>query len=820
MLPVNDVMIPSKAVNSRSVTHYDARFADKYGKLAKRFYIEDVDIFGKPTKHGPFTLGQASGVEDLDKDVVKTNWKEFKALKTQRDKQRNHEFALKLNKKGKLTGQGRLKNADKRGNGQSGGGNTLVTTTASGGSGLTIRVLVGETGIYRVTYDDLAALGLTLESVNENSISLTNRGVPVPVHVYNAGGGFGPGSYVEFLGQAYENLYTDHNVYDLDLMSSSGTSQMPQQNAGPKGRDFAQYYMYTERREQNNIYNFTSPLKGDPWQDTQQLAVHSQSVRDFSLPATDVAAVPGTSATITAQLVGGLDYLDDDADHHAYLYFDGASVGEDWFDGLSARTISAQIPSDQVSSQNTVETYVPADTKNGIDLIYVESLELTYPRKFTAIDDRLMFKSDGGNFSVTGFSTDDIVAYALTSAGPVRLTKTSIESSGSGYTVKFSGVGSGATYFVSTGDAVLAPELDTHETHSLAGLVTNNLVITHPSLMGSTLDDYLAARSAITTGTTQVVNVFDIYDQYSDGITDGEAIRRFITDVASRSDLHSVLIVGGDTYDYKGYLNVDTFSFVPTIYRQTGDVVRFSAVDALFGDIDGDGVPDVPVGRLPVRSVEELATVADKIIAYDNGSGDSTAVFAADNTEASDAYNFTDMSELVASPLEQDGWSVTRAYLDQMSVADARDKLISGIDSGPRLTVYTGHSNSTQWTYDGLFTSSDAMNLTNHGHPTVVVQWGCWNTYFVDPLQDSLGHIFLLSGDQGAAAVVGASTLTDAGAEKNLATLLHTELAQKSESIGEAMINAKQEYAAKYGSGDVDLLWGETILGDPLVKVK
>lgn len=39
--------------------------------------------------------------------------------------------------------------------------------------------------------------------------------------------------------------------------------------------------------------------------------------------------------------------------------------------------------------------------------------------------------------------------------------------------------------------------------------------------------------------------------------------------------------------------------------------------DAAYGDIDGDGVPDIPVGRIPARTAEQASTAAAKTIAYE-----------------------------------------------------------------------------------------------------------------------------------------------------------------------------------------------------------
>jgi hypothetical protein len=60
---------------------------------------------------------------------------------------------------------------------------------------------------------------------------------------------------------------------------------------------------------------------------------------------------------------------------------------------------------------------------------------------------------------------------------------------------------------------------------------------------------------------------------------------------------------------------------VPTrrhaLYRWRAPQRKTYAADALWGDLNGDGRPDVPVGRLPARSVEELSRAVAKIIAYE-----------------------------------------------------------------------------------------------------------------------------------------------------------------------------------------------------------
>ncbi len=55
-----------------------------------------------------------------------------------------------------------------------------------------------------------------------------------------------------------------------------------------------------------------------------------------------------------------------------------------------------------------------------------------------------------------------------------------------------------------------------------------------------------------------------------------------------------------------------------TLYRWSRLQANNFASDAVFGDFDNDFIPDIPVGRLPVRTKEQLELLVTKIIKYEN----------------------------------------------------------------------------------------------------------------------------------------------------------------------------------------------------------
>ncbi|MCO5207419.1 MAG: C25 family cysteine peptidase [Anaerolineae bacterium] len=307
----------------------------------------------------------------------------------------------------------------------------------------------------------------------------------------------------------------------------------------------------------------------------------------------------------------------------------------------------------------------------------------------------------------------------------------------------------------------------------------------------------------------KVVDTADIYAQFGYGHFEPQAIRDYIAHAITHMGVQYVLLVGGDTYDYFDNLGLGSISFVPSLYGPTEPYVTFAPLDPLYVDVDGDGVPDAPIGRFPVRTSAELDNVIAKTLAY-AGQSDQSILLAADDGFRSASASF---EALVPS-----GWQVTTAYLDDGDVAAARQTVLDTLNGTVRLTSFLGHSGPTTWTFDGLFNATDAANLTNTT-PTVVTQWGCWNTYHVDPAYNTLAHTFMLNEGGGAAAVLGAATLTQASSDSLLGMRILPQITMPGQSLGTGIQAAKDDLALTHADL-ADVLLGWTLLGDPALVVE
>ncbi len=525
--------------------------------------------------------------------------------------------------------------------------------------------------------------------------------------------------------------------------------------------------------------------------------------------------VDGRSARIEFNYWGGLDFPNDENDHVVNFKINDQVLGSDTFDGVIERNKEFPIDVSNLVVNSSVNIEVPATTINQIDIVSVESIALTYPALFNARDNQFTFTSENDNFKVSGFSDKSLQLFVLSDYGIVKLKKFKTGTFEGKNQVIFSGLNGLNTYFISTDGSVLKPQMKFSSSEPVNVEATEHLIISHADFIGPELIDY----ANDTRQNYRVVNVENIYHRYSNKIPDGEAIKTFIQDTAAIGELKSILIVGGDNYDYNNNLGLDVISFVPTIYRETDKLIKYSAVDALFGDTNNDDIPDVAVGRLPVRTQAELSAILNKSLAYNNQSYNPSVVLAADDSDGYDAYDFSLSSDLIAYQFDNANWNVEKAYLDSLPLEAARNLLIGELNSGARLAMYTGHSSSKRWAFEGIFRNSDVNNLMNENNPFGIVQWGCWNTYFVHPEEDSLGHAFMLSGNKGAAFVMGASTLTNASEESRFSSLFNIYMLANDLTIGEAMTQAKYEYNNESNQLHKDILWGISLLGDPLTKI-
>ena len=309
-----------------------------------------------------------------------------------------------------------------------------------------------------------------------------------------------------------------------------------------------------------------------------------------------------------------------------------------------------------------------------------------------------------------------------------------------------------------------------------------------------------------------MVDIQDVYDEFSYGNKSVRAIRDFLAYARGNWKVAPafVLLAGDASFDAKNYLGFGANDLVPT--RLIDTQLMETASDDWLADLNGDGVAEMAVGRLPIRSAREAATIVAKIVGYDRSSKPEGALLVAD--DSLDGVNFEATTAEVRAliPPQERVEQINRGELDSIT---AKSRLMDAINRGQRVVNYEGHGNVDTWRA-GLFTAEDVSGLSNEDRLPLFIMMTCLNGYFHDAQLDSLAESLVRMEKGGAVAVWASSGMTSPSdqAVMNLEIFRKLYDANASWTLGEAVLRAKAVGRNK----DTRLTW--ILFGDPTTRLQ
>jgi hypothetical protein len=312
--------------------------------------------------------------------------------------------------------------------------------------------------------------------------------------------------------------------------------------------------------------------------------------------------------------------------------------------------------------------------------------------------------------------------------------------------------------------------------------------------------------------TTVTVDVEDVYDEFSYGAHSAQAVKDLLAWArkAWPRAPRFVLLVGDGSLDPRNYLGFGNADFVPA--KLLGASLLETVSDHWLADFDDDGVPELALGRLPVRTATQAADAIAKIVNFTPGTPLRGALLVSDRTDR-DGNDFQEASRELAGSLSG-ALSVQMINRNDGTAEEVRGRIVQAINQGPLVVNYLGHGSVGVWTGDGLLRTQDAGALANQGRLSLFVMAACLNGYYVDPLQASLGEAVLLNPLAGAVAVISSSALTSPFAQMALNRQLYRSLfAEQAQTLGEALNSA---IAATI---DPDVRRSYVLFGDPTMKL-
>ena len=311
-----------------------------------------------------------------------------------------------------------------------------------------------EAGIYKVTYDDLVALGVDIRDVYHWRLSLTNGGEPVYIRTWgqHASNGdrhyFGPGGGFEFVAQAHRTLYSKSNVYTLHLNAPKGYRKpiRPDYTVLPITGSVVDYYQETTLLEPEEAYSTLSP-NGDPWFGFQ--AKSSGADKTLLIPYRVDHFAPGKGVVEAQMHAWGMTT----GSHEVSISANGQVIDTEQFLGIKPVSLSG--PMGVTSLSDGVHTFsLTIPWRGVVDQLALDKWQVTYPRWTIAKDSKtLEFEAAGEIISISGLKSRWVRIIREDASGvmtwiPYGKMKRVREADKS-YTIRFAGTATPSKYYVS-----------------------------------------------------------------------------------------------------------------------------------------------------------------------------------------------------------------------------------------------------------------------------------------------------------------------------------------------------------------------------------
>lgn len=740
-----------------------------------------------------------------------------------------------------------------------------------------LKIVVDEAGVYWISYAWIKAAGFNLDDVDPALLQMHHLGKEVAIYVHGAADGrVDINDWISFYGQTSESPFDTQNVYWLSVGNSPGRRMETRDGSVDPEIDPTEWFQRAKSWESNNVYWKDMPITPDdapivsqpgsqnsaaahestvPEQPPQESfwfwesypsapTVHEytfvlSNVIQLGTTASSQAAAADVSSSaqalrglITVHLHGRTD-TPESPDHHTKIYLNDVEIADFWWDGKVRH--SEEIPVLQsvfVEGENKLRVSMPGDTGAAVDSTYFDSFDVVYWAEKVAFENQLQFTGLSGAqaYGVINFSGPGIEVYNVSQPdAPIRIVDGYEWFSSGSYRIKFADEQPepGRYVAVHSRDKLTPVDLTVVDQPRWSNpqQQADYLIITHPDFVPA-LEPLIAHREKSGLSVA-VIDIFELYDEFSHGIHSPQAIRNFLDFAYHNWQAPApvyVLLVGDANYDYKNFLADDYPNKVPTALFNSA-VIGQTPTDNWFVSVSGDDfLPDMMIGRISASQRTEVAAAVEKILAYEAIPTDEDAAIASWIEEslfvAEDEANFQDVSDRLIEQLPYT-YSPSRIYGSEfVNPGDATPRILASIDQGVSLITYIGHGSITGWFWDEqVLESTDIATLRNDLRYPFLITGSCYNGLFAHPDQRvAFAEAFVNSPKRGGIGVWSPTGLGYTYWHDKLIEALYEQLFDENQrELGAATTAAKVKAFGELG-------WREpveisTLFGDPALRL-
>ncbi len=546
-----------------------------------------------------------------------------------------------------------------------------------------VKIGVKKEGFYRVSRAELQAGGFDVNAPT-NFWQLYKDGVEQAI---NVGAG---GDYIEFYGNGIDTRDTDTQIYFLIVGAQNGKRIGMSFRRPLAGRVLSNSYVQSITFKERTIY--TQILNGEDEENFFGRVITNTPVTiNLNVPAVDFSTA---TSSLDLKIQGATQVA-----HKTKVALNNVEIG--FINGNDFTSMSKHFDfptSILIEGANSLQL----TTQNGSsDISLFDTVKINYSKRYQAQQNRLSFYVPNYKASyLDGFSSPNVRIFDITNPDrPTLISGLTVESNNvGGYRVYLPANRGRVIYAVEDTAVVPAASVKTNAPSTLSTTThnTNLVIISYKDWMteANNWANYRRSQGM----SVEVINIDDVYDEFSFGAFSTNAIRGFLQYAYNnwQTPPGYVLLMGDATYNPRNYTestpNTGAFNFIPTkivetLYTETGS-------DEAMADFNNDGLAEIPIGRIPVHDGQTVTDVLNKVTLFEQNIGTQGisrgVIFASDRP---DGYDFEGVSNRLRNQLPA---SVTSIMINRAE-PNAYTRLITEMNNGRFLINYTGHGNVSAW---------------------------------------------------------------------------------------------------------------------------
>lgn len=664
-----------------------------------------------------------------------------------------------------------------------------------------VKLGVRKEGVFRVTKTELQNAGFDVNS-SPNLWQLYMNGVEQSIIVAPNG------DYIEFYGKGIDTVESDTQMFYLVVGAQNGKRIETSIQRPFAGNVLANNFFINHVQKQRKIYT-SDVLNGEleNYFDNRPITTSGATI-PFTLNAIDFS-VRKSTFQVTIQ---GITF----GPHSVRVLLNGTEIG--LITGVDKVSMTGTFGLISDASYLEGVNSLQLISSGATDIGFLESITVDYNRLYKAQNNELAFYTNNYRVSnLGGFTTSNIRVFDLNFPdSPTVVNNLPITQNGGGdYSVRLPANRSHLMYAVENSAISPVATIDPIVPSTLVNSAHNGnlIIVTYKNWVteANTWADYRRAQGL----TVEVVNIDDIYDEFSYGSQSTAGMRNFFMHARNNWQTQYILLLGDASYDYRnyegnGYNNYVPTKLVDTVYMETG-------ADEALADFNDDGLAEIAVGRITAKTPADVTQALSRVSAFEPTVGNwiaRGALFAYDQPEG---YDFGGVSHRLRDQLPAE-MPVVFVMRNEPTPADARTQVLGALNAGKYIVNYSGHGSTGFWGFQPnpvFFNSPDALGLSNGGNLSLFVMLTCLNGYFLTT-SDSLAENLMKAPNGGAVIAWTSTGKTTPDVQEVMATRFYGQLtAGNLPRIGDLIKDAKTVVT---GGRDVRLSW--VLLGDPTLKVR